>query len=158
MKKIVLYVLLAGIIIFGLIQLLPIGKDHTNPPMVSEPNWDSPATRVAAKEHCFQCHSNETVWPWYSNIAPGSWLSYADVVNGRRHFNFSDAPVTMASKRSPMRGDYLILLIESYVHYYNQFLCLKKMSIPMKMMIMTPQTIKYPHGHCSSGMLVKFIP
>lgn len=90
MKKWILYILLAGIIIFGLIQLLPIGKDHTNPPMVSEPNWNSPATRASAKEHCFQCHSNETEWPWYSNIAPGSWLIYADVVNGRRHFNFSD--------------------------------------------------------------------
>lgn len=90
MKKKILYVLLAGIIVFGLIQLLPIGKDHTNPPTVSEPNWDSSATRDMVKEHCFQCHSNETEWPWYSNIAPASWLIYADVVNARREFNFSD--------------------------------------------------------------------
>jgi mono/diheme cytochrome c family protein len=90
MKKIVLYVILAGLILLGLIQLLPIGKNHTNPPVVSEPNWNSPATRQMAKEYCFQCHSNETEWPWYSNIAPASWLVYADVVNGRRQFNFSD--------------------------------------------------------------------
>jgi len=90
MKKIILYIVLAGVVIIGLIQLLPIGKDHINPPTASEPNWNSPATRAATKDHCFQCHSNETVWPWYSNIAPASWLIYADVDNGRRHFNFSD--------------------------------------------------------------------
>jgi len=90
MNRIIRYILLAGIAIFGLIQLLPIGRNHTNPPVISEPNWDSPATRAAVKEQCFQCHSNETEWPWYSNIAPASWLVYADVVNARRVFNFSD--------------------------------------------------------------------
>jgi hypothetical protein len=90
MKKAIIYILLVGIVLFGLIQLLPIGKDHTNPPTVSEPNWDSPETRVAAREHCFQCHSNETEWPWYSNIAPASWLIYSDVAEARGEFNFSD--------------------------------------------------------------------
>ena len=90
MKKAIVYIFLAGIIIFGLIQLLPIGKNHANPPTVSEPAWDSPATRAAVKEHCFQCHSNETEWPWYSNIAPASWLIYSDVVEARSAFNFSD--------------------------------------------------------------------
>ena len=42
------------------------------------------------KEHCFQCHSNETDWTWYSNIAPGSWLIAFDVIEGRQKFNFSD--------------------------------------------------------------------
>jgi hypothetical protein len=90
MKKALVYVLLAGVVVFGLIQLLPIGKDHSNPPTVSEPDWNSPATRADVKEHCFQCHSNETEWPWYSNIAPASWLIAADVAEGRDHFNFSD--------------------------------------------------------------------
>jgi len=39
---------------------------------------------------CFDCHSNETVWPWYSNIAPVSWLVQRDVNGGRRHLNFSE--------------------------------------------------------------------
>jgi len=90
MKKKIGYVLLAGIILFGLIQLVPFGKTYTNPPMVAEPNWDSPATRQMAKEHCFQCHSNETEWPWYSKIAPASWLIAFDVTEGRDKFNFSD--------------------------------------------------------------------
>lgn len=90
MKRAFLYVVLAGIAVLLLIQLVPYGRNHTNPPVVAEPQWDSPQTRAAAKNDCFQCHSNETVWPWYSNIAPASWLIYKDVVDGRRKFNFSD--------------------------------------------------------------------
>jgi mono/diheme cytochrome c family protein len=90
MKRIIIYLVIAALVIFGLIQLLPIGKNHVNPPVVAEPNWDNKATRDLVVEHCFQCHSNETEWPWYSNIAPASWLIYSDVVNGRRHLNFSD--------------------------------------------------------------------
>jgi len=90
MKRTIIYLIVAAVVIFGLIQLLPIGKNHVNPAVVSEPNWDSTATRDLVVEHCFQCHSNETKWPWYSNIAPASWLIYSDVVNGRSHLNFSD--------------------------------------------------------------------
>jgi mono/diheme cytochrome c family protein len=90
MKKILIYVVIAAVVIFGLIQLIPFGHNHTNPPVVQEPQWDTPETRQMAKEHCFQCHSNETEWPWYSNIAPGSWLIAFDVIEGRQKFNFSD--------------------------------------------------------------------
>ena len=90
MKKKLLYLFLIGLVLFGLIQLIPFGKDHANPPVVSEPNWNNPQTRQMAKEYCFQCHSNETEWPWYSNVAPASWLLAFDVLNGRSQFNFSD--------------------------------------------------------------------
>jgi hypothetical protein len=76
--------------VFALIQLVPYGRDHTNPPMVVEPDWDSPNTRQLAVRACFDCHSNETIWPWYSNIAPFSWLVQYDVNQGREKFNFSD--------------------------------------------------------------------
>src|SRR5512139_2372886 len=76
--------------LFFLIQIIPFGRDHINPPVVSEPTWSSPEARALVKEHCFQCHSNETEWPWYSNIAPGSWLIAMDVTEGREQFNFSD--------------------------------------------------------------------
>ena len=78
-KKIILIVVVVGIVGFLLIQLVPYGKDHANPPVVQEPKWDSPATRELAKRACFDCHSNEVVWPWYSNIAPASWLVAHDV-------------------------------------------------------------------------------
>jgi cytochrome c551/c552 len=88
--RIILILVGAGLVLFVLIQLIPIGRNHTNPPVVSEPNWDSPATRELAKIACFDCHSNETVWPWYSKVAPVSWLIYNDVVEGRSRMNFSD--------------------------------------------------------------------
>jgi hypothetical protein len=75
---------------FLLIQLIPYGHQHTNPPVVKEPAWDSLQTRTLAKRACFDCHSNETEWPWYSNVAPVSWLTQDDVNGGRQHLNFSE--------------------------------------------------------------------
>jgi len=72
------------------IQILPYGHSHQNPPMAAEPIWDSRETRELFKRACFDCHSNETVWPWYSNVAPVSWLVQNDVDGGREHLNFSE--------------------------------------------------------------------
>lgn len=82
--------ILGVVVLFLLIQLIPYGKTHTNPPVVAEPKWDSPQTVALAKRACFDCHSNETVWPWYSNIAPISWLVQRDVDEGRQRLNFSE--------------------------------------------------------------------
>lgn len=78
---------LLGILV--LIQLVPYGRDHTNPPVTAEPNWDSPRTRELAAGSCFDCHSNLTAWPWYTNVAPMSWLVQRDVDEGRSVLNFS---------------------------------------------------------------------
>ena len=72
------------------IQVVPYGRHHTNPPVLAEPSWDSPQTRALAARACFDCHSNETVWPWYSHVAPISWLVQRDVDEGRRAVNFSE--------------------------------------------------------------------
>ncbi len=84
-----LKLLISLIILFGLAQLIPYGKDHTNPPVLAEPNWDSPKTKEIFMRACGDCHSNETKWPWYSNIAPISWSVYHHVMEGREHFNVS---------------------------------------------------------------------
>ena len=73
-----------------LIQLVPYGRDHSNPAVVAEPAWDSARTRDLAVRACFDCHSNEVVWPWYSNVAPISWLIQHDVDEGRDELNFSE--------------------------------------------------------------------
>lgn len=78
------------LVIFVAIQFIPYGRDHTNPAVVSEPTWSTPQFREMVKTHCFQCHSNETQWPWYTNVAPVSWLVAFDVQQGRDKFNFSD--------------------------------------------------------------------
>ena len=88
MKKILLYIIIGGLVLFGLIQLIPI--DRTNPPTTQEPKWSSPEARTLVQKSCFQCHSNQTEWPWYSYIAPASWLIKFDVVRGRDQFNFSE--------------------------------------------------------------------
>lgn len=75
---------------FVAIQLIPYGHSHSNPPVAKEPAWDSAQTRELAKRACFDCHSNETTWPWYSNVAPFSWLMQDDVDGGRRHLNLSE--------------------------------------------------------------------
>ncbi|HEY5650870.1 MAG TPA: heme-binding domain-containing protein, partial [Acidimicrobiia bacterium] len=72
------------------IQLVPYGRNHSNPPVVQEPAWDSQQTRELAVAACFDCHSNETEWPWYSNIAPVSWALQRDVDEGREELNFSE--------------------------------------------------------------------
>jgi mono/diheme cytochrome c family protein len=86
--KYLIYLVVGGLILFGLIQLIPV--DRSNPATTQEPKWSSPEARALVKQHCFQCHSNETEWPWYSYIAPASWLIKWDVVNGRQAFNFSE--------------------------------------------------------------------
>lgn len=72
------------------IQLVPYGRDHSNPPVTGEPGWDSPETRELARRACFDCHSNETQWPAYASVAPASWLVQRDVNEGRAVLNFSE--------------------------------------------------------------------
>lgn len=81
---------LVALALFVVAQLVPYGRDHTNPPVVREPAWDAPATRALAVRACFDCHSNQTRWPWYSHVAPVSWLVQRDVDVGRRAVNFSE--------------------------------------------------------------------
>lgn len=76
--------------LFLVMQLVPYGRDHTNPPVISEPAWDSPRTRELAVKACFDCHSNETKWPWYSHMAPLSWVVQRHVNIGRSVLNFSE--------------------------------------------------------------------
>ena len=79
---------------------------HTNPPGLKEPQWDSPATRAFAVRSCFDCHSNQTNWKWYSNIAPASWLIQRDVttVAPRSTSPNGTAHRTPASATSPKRS------------------------------------------------------
>jgi hypothetical protein len=89
-KKIILWAIIAIVLLGILIQLIPLPGRGNNPPVAAEPKWDSPQTRALAKRACFDCHSNETVWPWYSYVAPVSWLVYRDTMAGRSRLNFSE--------------------------------------------------------------------
>jgi len=74
------------ILFFGLIQFIPVTQ--TNPAVIKE--VDAPLhIQSILKRACYDCHSHETVWPWYSQVAPASWLVAWDVKEGREELNFS---------------------------------------------------------------------
>jgi len=79
-----------GVVVLGLLQLVPYGRDHDNPPVVAGPSWPTASSERLARAACYDCHSNETEWPWYSNVAPMSWLVQRDVDRGRAAVNFSE--------------------------------------------------------------------
>ncbi|MBC8308967.1 MAG: heme-binding domain-containing protein [Planctomycetes bacterium] len=73
--------------LFVVIQFIPVNRD--NPEVTGE--IEVPADVMAILQRsCYDCHSNETVWPWYSYVAPASWLIARDVHKGREELNFSD--------------------------------------------------------------------
>ena len=81
---------IGAVAVLASLQLVPYGRDHQNVPTVTEPAWSSPNVRALAERACFDCHSNHTRWPWYSHVAPVSWLVQRDVDEGRRALNFSE--------------------------------------------------------------------
>lgn len=90
MKRIFLIGAVALLAILLLVQAVPYGRNHDNPTVAAEPEWDHPQTRELFYRACGDCHSNETRWPWYSQIAPASWLVQRDVEEGREHLNVSE--------------------------------------------------------------------
>jgi mono/diheme cytochrome c family protein len=86
-SKILCYALAGLVLVAVAIQLIPVSR--TNPPALADLN--APAeVKAILKASCYDCHSNETVWPWYSRVAPVSWLVASDATEGRSKFNFSD--------------------------------------------------------------------
>jgi hypothetical protein len=92
MSRIALWVFGGLLVLFILLQIvsIPVLAQQTNPPVVQEPNWDSQRTRELAYYACFDCHSNQTYWPWYSRIAPMSYFVTNHVTEGRQEMNFSE--------------------------------------------------------------------
>ena len=83
-------IFMVTLVAFLAIQAIPYGRDHDNPSTVREPTWNSTRTRTLARQACFDCHSNITEHPWYSDVAPVSWLLQRDVEDGRKVLNFSE--------------------------------------------------------------------
>jgi hypothetical protein len=90
MRRALRVAVLVGLGLFLLIQLVPYGWRHPNPPVVQDAPWPDAASERIARESCYACHSNETDWPVYSYVAPMSWLVRWDVERARDELNFSD--------------------------------------------------------------------
>lgn len=96
-KIVIAAVALAALLIA--IQLIPVHR--TNPPVVADFDGPSPV-RVVIKASCYDCHSHETSWPWYSRVAPMSWLVAHDVEEARGHLNFSQWGTLDAKRREKL--------------------------------------------------------
>jgi hypothetical protein len=88
-RRVVLWVGLAALATFVAIQFVPYGWRHANPPVTLDAPWPDEESEAIARRSCYDCHSNETDWPWYSHVAPMSWLVRSDVESGHDKLNFS---------------------------------------------------------------------
>jgi hypothetical protein len=86
MKRIFRWLLAVLAVALVAIQLVPV--ERSNPPVGTEVPA-TPEARAVLRRACYDCHSHETVWPWYSRVAPISWLVAHDVHEGREELNFS---------------------------------------------------------------------
>jgi hypothetical protein len=93
--------------IFALLQLA--NPARTNPPVA--PGHDllagqAPPPEIAARLRaaCYDCHSYETRWPWYSRVAPAAWLVAGDVNDGREKLNFSEWPHDLPERAAKRLG------------------------------------------------------
>ncbi len=83
-------VAISGLLTFLVIQLVPYGRGHSNPPVTGEPKWANDRTRELMVVVCFSCHSNEVDYPPYASIAPISWAVQHHVDEGREKVNYSE--------------------------------------------------------------------
>lgn len=85
-------ILLISIVFFVGIQFIRI--DKSNPVSRNEEDFifiydDNPLMTKTIQVTCYDCHSNKTKYPWYSNISPISWWIKHHIKEGREHLNFS---------------------------------------------------------------------
>src|SRR5450631_1216278 len=93
MKKKLKWILGGLAVAFLLLQLT--NPARTNPPVVADlitTSHASPPVAAMLRSACYDCHSRETKWPWYSRIAPVSWLVASDVNEGRTNLDLSVWP------------------------------------------------------------------
>ena len=86
-RRILIRALMVIAVAFVVIQFVPV--DRANPPVVAD-IAAPPHVDAVLRRSCYDCHSNETHWPWYSRVAPASWLVAKDVREGRESLNFSE--------------------------------------------------------------------
>jgi hypothetical protein len=65
-------------------------------------HWDSPQTDLVFKGACADCHNNETVYPWYAYIAPGSWLLASHIWAAHAKWNLSELNRLAPSDKSSL--------------------------------------------------------
>jgi hypothetical protein len=100
-------ILILVIILLGIQLYRPA---RTNPPANSAHTLKAiaqvpPDVEQILDRSCSDCHTYNTVWPWYSNVAPVSWFVTSDVNGGRRHLNLSEWATYPSEKQQRRLGD-----------------------------------------------------
>lgn len=114
-------IIVAIFILFIVIQLIPASLPETNPDIsndISQTHEMPEDVKLIFHKACYDCHSNQTVYPWYSKIAPSSWLVARDTREGREELNFSDW--SESSKRKKIK------------HFKEMAELVEKKEMPMK--------------------------
>ncbi len=78
-----------AVVAVAVVAMQLIAVEKTNPPVRGDIPAP-PAVKATLRAACYDCHSNQTRWPWYGAAAPVSWLVAHEVNEGRRRLNFSD--------------------------------------------------------------------
>lgn len=102
MKKKIAIIVIALVTLIILIQIIPVKRDN---PEVTGKFTEHSEVMMVVQRCCYDCHSNETVWPWYSYVAPVSWLVAHDVHEGRGHLNFSEWQLLPYEKRVGLQSE-----------------------------------------------------
>ena len=85
-------------------QLIPVNRN--NPPVDEQMVIAAPPEIIKVLESsCYDCHSNRTNWPFYSYVAPVSWLIAQDVKEGRGKLNFSEWSKSSVQKRERLKEE-----------------------------------------------------
>lgn len=122
MKKILLY----GIIIFLSFQFIQIDKG--NPSVNKKIDYNqithtTPEIQKILKKACYDCHSNEVNYPWYSSIAPISWFIKEHVNQGKEYVNFSEYGKYNRYQKEHINSS-LYRVIENKTMPLNSYLCM----------------------------------
>ncbi|HXU82913.1 MAG TPA: heme-binding domain-containing protein [Polyangia bacterium] len=89
LMKVVKIGILVAVVVGVAIQFVPVKAIGSNPP--ARYKLDAPPeVEAIMRRACYDCHSNETKWPIYARIAPGSWLMARDITKGRSRMNISE--------------------------------------------------------------------
>lgn len=101
--------------LYGLIAVLVVIQffqpDRDNPSVRAEITAP-PEVMTVLRRACYDCHSNESAWPWYSYVNPAGWFVAGHVIEGREHLNFSDWGSLDSKKRYDAKKEILEVLEE----------------------------------------------
>jgi len=103
------------VVVLVLIQFYPTDKPLTydnNPNGLLQNNQVPINVSSILKSACYDCHSNETKYPWYASIAPLKWLIYSDINKGREELNFSEWDIINKEEKAEILDDISTVILE----------------------------------------------